>query len=39
MGKAFLFVLLKHGWEKFQIGNAYALTENKDYSCPCMWTT
>ena len=31
-------VLLEHGWEKFQIGNAYSLTEKKDYSCLFMWT-
>ena len=31
-------ILLKHGWEKFQIGNAYSLTERKDYSCLCSWT-
>ena len=24
--------------KKFQIGNACSLTENKDYSCLCMWT-
>ena len=24
--------------KKFQIGNACSLTEEKDYSCPCMWT-
>ena len=31
-------VLLEHGWEKFQIGNVYSLSEKKDYSCLCMWT-
>ena len=31
-------VLLKHGWEKFRIGNVYSLTEKKDYSYLCMWT-
>ena len=24
--------------KKFQIGNAYSLTEKRSYSCLCMWT-
>ena len=24
--------------KKFQMGNAYSLTEKKGYSCLCMWT-
>ena len=32
-------VLLEHGWEKFQFGGAYSLTEKKGYSCLCIWTT
>ena len=32
-------VLFEHVWEKFQIGNAYLYTVEKDYSCPCMWIT
>ena len=31
-------VLLKYGWEKFQIGTACSLTENKDCSYLCVWT-
>ena len=31
-------VLLENGWEKVQIGNAYSLTEGKDYSCLRVWT-
>ena len=30
-------VLSEHGWGKFQIVNAYSLTEKKDCSCLCMW--
>ena len=32
-------VLLEHGWEKVQIGNAYLRTEKKDYPFLCLWTT
>ena len=31
-------VLLKYGWEKFQIRNVHLSTEKKDYSHLCMWT-
>ena len=31
-------VLLQYGWKKFQIENAYSLSEKKDYSCLCTWT-
>ena len=32
-------VLLEHRWEKvFWTGNVYLSTEQKDYSCQCMWT-
>ena len=38
--KQFEKVLLKYGWEKVpKLGNACSLTEKKDYSCLCMWTT
>ena len=37
MGMAFRDCFLKYGWEKFQIGTVYSLTEDKDYSC--LWTT
>ena len=31
--------LMKYGWRKVpKIGNAFSLTEEKDYSCLCMWT-
>ena len=32
-------VLLKHGWEKFQIGNVSLFIVKKDYSYLCMWMT
>ena len=32
-------ILLKHGWEKFQIGNVSLFTLKKDYSFLCMWMT
>ena len=32
-------ILLKHGWEKIQIGNAYSLTEKRDYSYLYVWMT
>ena len=32
-------VLLEHGWEKVQIGNAYLGTEKKDCPFLCLWTT
>ena len=32
-------ILLKHGWEKIPIGNAYSYTVKKDYSYLCMWMT
>ena len=32
-------VLLEHGWEKVQSGNAYLGTEKKDYPFLCLWTT
>ena len=32
-------VPLEHGWERFQIGNVYLLSEKKENSCLCMWTT
>ena len=32
-------ILLKHGWEKFQIGNASLYIVKKDYSYLCMWMT
>ena len=31
-------ILLKYGWEKYQIGNAYSLTVKRGYSCLCMLT-
>ena len=31
-------ILLKYGWEKFQIGNVYLSTEQEDYFYQCMWT-
>ena len=32
-------ILLKHGWEKFQIGNVSLFIVKKDYSYLCMWMT
>ena len=32
-------IILKHGWEKFQIGNVSLYIVKKDYSCLCMWMT
>ena len=32
-------ILLKYGWRKFPIGNAYSYTVKKDYSYQCMWMT
>ena len=32
-------ILLKHGWEKFQIGNVSSFIVKKDYSYLCMWMT
>ena len=32
-------ILLKYGWEKVPIGNAYSYTVKKDYSYLCMWMT
>ena len=32
-------ILLKHGWEKFQIGNVSLYIVTKDYSYLCMWMT
>ena len=37
--KQFEKVLLKFGWEKFQIENAFSLTKKKGCSCLCMWMT
>ena len=34
-----LTILLKHGWEKFQIGNVSLYIVKKDYSYLCMWMT
>ena len=30
-------ILLKYGWEKYQIGNAYSLTDKRNYSYLCNW--
>ena len=38
MGRQFEKVLLKQGWKKFRIGNAFLVNREKDYSCLCMWT-
>ena len=32
-------ILLKHGWEKVPIGNAYSYTVKQGYSYLCMWMT
>ena len=32
-------ILLKHGWEKFEIGNVSSFIVRKDYSYLCMWMT
>ena len=32
-------ILLKHGWEKFQIGNVSSFIVKKDHSYLCMWMT
>ena len=37
--RQFKKVLLKHGWEKFQIGNVSLFIVKKDYSYLCMWMT
>ena len=38
-GRQFEKILMKHGWEKIPIGNAYSYTVEKGYSYLCMWMT